>query len=152
MMDAPNNPYRPPSARVADPAVATPRPRAVSIAVWLLWAQVAIEVLETLLDAHDGLQKGGTVVVASNMTMVIIGVVCWLIFMIGRRRNWARITYAFLFALGMGVQLVTWQNTLNGPPRDLVAIALQSGLQLAAVVLVFQRAANAWFRTRHVEP
>lgn len=151
MMDAPNNPYRPPSARVEDvadsAASATPRPRAVLIAVWLLWATIAIEVLEKVLDAHNGLQSGAFVVVASNITIVMVGVLCWLIFMIGRRRNWARISYALLFALGMIFHLGNWQNALNGPPRELIEIALQSGLQLAAVVLVFQRAANAWFRT-----
>jgi hypothetical protein len=137
---------------VADPAAATPRPRAVSIAVWLLWAQIAVELLDELLDIHDASQSGAIVVAANAYTIVLVGGVCWLIFMIGRRRNWARIIYAFLFALGMTIQLVTWEATLNGLPRDLVAIVLQSGLQLAGVVFVFQRAANAWFRTRRVEP
>jgi len=154
-MDAPNNPYRPPSARVADvadPAAATPRPRVVSIAVWLLWASIVLELLDELFDIYDQSRRGAIVVAASAITIFLVGVVCWLIFMIGRQRNWARITYAILFALGMSVHLVNWQITWNGPPRDLAAIVLQSGLQLAAVVLVFQRAANAWFRTRHVEP
>lgn len=148
-MNASRNPYEPPAARVAD-AVA-PRPKPVTIAVALLWTQMSIEVLDKVLDARDGLQRGETVMLASNFTMVMMVLVCGLIFMIGRRRNWARITYALLFSLGMVVQIATWRTTLEGLPREMLAIILQSALQLAAMILVFQRVANAWFETRRSE-
>jgi hypothetical protein len=152
-MDAPNNPYRPPSARVADTAdlvAAAPRPYVVSLVVWLLWANIAIEILDKILDVHDAWQTSSIVVIASTITMILIGVLCWLIFMIGRRRNWARITYALLFAFGMTFHLASWQNTLQSPPREVIAIVLQSGLQLSAMILVFLPASNAWFRSRGV--
>jgi hypothetical protein len=144
MMDAPNNPYRPPSARVGD--VMTPRPRAASIAIWLLWMSIAIEVLAKVLDVHDKLQREATVVVASGITMALVGVVCGLIVMTGRRRNWARIGYAVLFALGMGYFVTHWQEVVDGPFRDLLSIVMQSGLQIVAMMLLFLPSSNAWFR------
>ena len=150
-MEAPNNPYRPPSARVEDVmdlTAAMSRPRAASIAVWLLWAMIAIEILEKLRDGHEEWRLGTLSIVANAITMGLVGLMCWLIFMIGRRRNWARITYAVLFALGMFFHLMNWRNTLHGPPRDLIAIVLQTALQVSAMVLLFQSAANGWFRPR----
>lgn len=153
-MDAPDNPYRPPSARVADVAdpVAGTRPRVVSIILWLLWVNIAIEILDKILDVRDAWPTVSIAVVPSAITTIMVGVLCWLIFMIGRRRNWARITYALLFAFGMIFHLVSWQNTLQSPPRELIAIVLQSVLQLSAMILVFLPASNAWFRSRRVRP
>ena len=154
-MNLPDNPYKPPSARVEDAAVdaapVTQRPAAVSIALWLLWMAMAIEVLNTAAGVREALPAGGVVVVATTFTLVMVGLVCGLIFMIGRRRNWARITYAVLFSLGMIVQFIIWQETLASPRREVLAIVLQSGLQFAAMILLFQRVSNAWFRTKRVK-
>jgi hypothetical protein len=154
-MNAPDNPYRPPYARVADvanPAAGTPRPRVVSLVLWLLWANIAIEILDKILDVREAWPAISIAVVPSAITTIMVGVLCWLIFMIGRRRNWARITYAVLFAFGMIFHLVSWRNTLESPPRELIAIVLQSVLQLSAMILVFLPAPNAWFRSRSARP
>jgi hypothetical protein len=153
-MGAPSNPYRPPAARVEDVAelAATPRPRVVSFVLWLLWANIAIEILDKILDVRDAWPMMSIAVVATSITMIVVGALCWLIFMIGRQRNWARITYALLFAFGMIFHLVNWRNALQSPPRELVAIVLQSGMQLSGMILVFLPASNAWFRSRMVRP
>jgi hypothetical protein len=154
MSDPQPNPYLPPGARVADPPTdparfdGTLRPRVVLIALWLLWATIAIELIHKGLIVNDALRMGTTSVIASNSTIALVGVVCWMIVMIGRRRNWARVTYAILFALGTIGQVVNWQNLLNGPVRDLWIIVPQCGLQLVAMILLFRREANAWFGSR----
>jgi hypothetical protein len=151
MSDRAPNPYQPPATRVADPPAldAAPRPRIVTIAVWLLWGQIALELIDAVLDIRDDSQQGSLVVVASAVTITLVGMVCWLIFMIGRRRNWARIAFAFLFALAMFAQVWNWQGLLNGPLRDLLMIVAQFGLQLAAMILLFRPQASAWFRSRN---
>jgi hypothetical protein len=152
-MHAPDNPYRPPSARVADvagPSAGTPRPRVVSLVLWLLWINIAIEILDKILDVRDAWPTISIDVVAAAITTILVCVLCWLIFVIGRRRNWARITYAVLFAFGMTFHLMSWRNTLQSPPRELITIVLQSGLQLSAMIFVFLPASNAWFRSRSV--
>ena len=108
-----------------------------------------IELIDAMLDIREDSQQGSLVVVASAVTMTLVGIVCWLIAMVGRRRNWARIAYASLFALGMFVQVWNWQGLLNGPLRDLLTIVSQFGLQLAAMILLFRPEANAWFRSRN---
>jgi hypothetical protein len=150
MGDPAVNPYQPPAARVADPPAfdGVPPPRIVTIAVWLLWTQIVLELIDAMLDIRDDSQQGSLVVVASAVTMTLVGMVCLLIVMIGRRRNWARIVYAFLFALGLFIQVSNWQGLLNGPLRDLLMILSQLVLQLAAMILLFQRGASAWFRSR----
>jgi hypothetical protein len=148
MSDRAPNPYQPPTARVADPPAFDGAPRVVTIALWLLWAGIAIELIDTAFDAHAALQTRSSVVIATNATIAMVGVVCWLIVMIGRRRNWARIAYAFLFALGAIIQVLNWQNLLNGPTRDLLFIVPQFGLQLAAMILLFRPEAGVWFRSR----
>jgi hypothetical protein len=148
MNDPQSNPYRPPVAQVADPPRSDDTPRIVAIALWLLWTGIAVEVIDTAFDVHAGLQTHASVVIATNGTIAMVGVVCWLIFMIGRRRNWARIVYAVLFALGAIVQGLNWQNLLNGSTRDLLSIVSQFGLQLAAMILLFRREADEWFGSR----
>jgi len=154
MSDRAPNPYQPPAARVADaPAVDdVPPPRIVRVAVWLLWAAMAIEGINGLLEVREDSQPRSLVIAASAVTIVLIGVVCWLIAMIGRRRNWARIIYALLFVLGMGIQVWNWQGLLNGPLRHVLTIMPQFALQLAAMILLFRREASAWFRSRSVRP
>ena len=154
MSDPQPNPYVPPVARVADPPTGpagfdgVPRPRVVTIALWLLWAGIAIELIDRAFDVRAALQTQATVVIASNGMIAMMGAVCGLIVMIGRRGNWARIIYAMLFALGALIQVWNWQNLLNGPARDLWVIVPQFGLQLAAMILLFRREADAWFGKR----
>lgn len=148
------NPYLPPVARVADPPIdpasfdGVPRPRVVTIALRLLWSSIAIEVVDAAFDAHDAWRTSSSVVISANGTMALVGVVCGLIFMIGRRRNWARLVYAFLFALGTGVQVWNWEALLSGPTRDLWTIVPQFAVQLAGMILLFLPAAGTWFRWR----
>lgn len=147
-----SNPYLPPKARVADAGdakrVAEPRPRLVTIALWLMWADIALELLDIALETREMLKTVQTVVIASNSTIVMIFVVCALIFMTGRRHNWARIAIAILLAVGMSWQVTHWQELLDKPFRDSIQIAVQGGIHLAAMVLLFLPASNAWFRAR----
>jgi hypothetical protein len=154
MNEPQSNPYQPPVARVADPPTdpsrfgGTARPRVVTIGVWLLWATIAIELIDKAFEVRDAVRMGTSMVIASNGTMALVGAVCLLIVIIGRRRNWARITYAMLFALGTMVQLFNWQALLDGLTRDLLFILLQWAVQLAAMILLFSRDANGWFGSR----
>ena len=154
MIGGETNPYQPPKSRVADAAdfgaLPMPRPRLVSIAVWRLWADIAFELLYKVYDARVQEQPIRLATTASIVTLILVGVMSGLVFMTGRRRNWARITYAIAFALGMSYFATHWREVLDGPFRGVVSIVLQSILQFVAMVLLFLPSSNEWFRSRRI--
>ena len=147
-MTTPVNPYEAPRARVADVADMTrpntPRPGVISLAVVLLWAAMAFEALGMALDFDRYASAVG--MVALGVTLVLVGFVLWLITLIGKGRNWARLTYLALFVLGSIYHLTHMRELLTHSAFDVVTTLAQTAMQLAAMVLLFLRESNAWFR------
>lgn len=111
------------------------RPNSIVGAVFLLWATLAIG----LANVVAGLMAGSianTVFVWWILTFVALFVV-WIVVKIASGRNWARVTFLVLFVLGL--PFAQWQNTV---------LVIQSGFELAALVLLFVPASNEWFRLK----
>jgi hypothetical protein len=118
------------------------RPIGVRAAVTLLWASLGIGILNSLLVAtHPTLPN------AHLMQFVIVVIMALLIAMIGRGRNWARITLLVLYLPGLvlGVLTIPLLLRVSGPLSLLIMLA-QSVLQAVAMILLLQREASDWFR------
>ena len=86
-----HNPYSAPRSAVTDmPPAPMERPRVVVIAVALLWTEVALGLLESLLDwKHLAADESATFVLIFDTLFVGLSVLINI--MIWRGRNWARI-------------------------------------------------------------
>jgi hypothetical protein len=144
-----NNPYAPPTAVVADVALAAPlpRPRVVTIAVVLLWTSI-------LMGMPVAIWRISTVgavapVTFIGMFLVAYGFVCalcfWLFGSVRKGKNWARITILVMTALYIAMQPWGVPITLAAAlPEAIVRIA-QLLLWISASALLLAPASRAWY-------
>lgn len=140
-----NEPYAPPTATVADPALAVPAaPRQVSLALRLLWVSLLLGV-PLLVMSTQRLPEGGATVFTVVFQLLIFALVAWLYVCIARRRQWARIVTLLLTLLGL--VFMVWAPTPDDTSvvERLIA-GLSTVLDLAAMVLLFGAPASRWFR------
>jgi len=80
------------------------------------------------------------------IVVVILAVMLFFIFMIGKGRNWARITFLVLYIIGV-VMMVA--GLVSGAPLGLAAVmdVVQVIIQLVALVMLFSAESNAWFQS-----
>jgi hypothetical protein len=144
-----DNPYGPPSARVADAGPARgAKPAAVYRAIRLLWLSFAIDLLSLAPAVRPDLWETREVPLALSIafTAVFTAIDVALIVATSRGRNWARWVMATFFVL-------TWLTTLLSLSEFLaqgaLAVALDGvtlALDLYAFVLLFSAPSNAWFK------
>ncbi len=153
MNDAADNPYRAPQAQLIDVPPSGeergPRPGQVAIAVGLLWLTLLIQAgALTFLWRLFRLFPPFMFVVAGVITAVW-ALTAFLVAMIERGHNWARITYLVAFLIGLPFSAMSILANLDhaqAPIVGIVAAVAQILLQIAAVVMLFTGPSSAWFR------
>ena len=75
----------------------------------------------------------------------VLGMMWFLIFMISRRYDWARIVFLFLLVLGTPLSILFMQYVMPDILTKLGAI-LQLPLQITAAIFLFKRSSDNWFR------
>lgn len=146
--EANSNPYAPPGAIVADPqpeAASQVRPATVSLAVRLLWIACALYVLFILFRPLT-LRPGVSASLVRLISLLFFAPFAWLNFKIAARRNWARITFVVLVIIGASFYSIQPERVIRLSWLDKVNFALQTGLQLTAVVLLLWPSARRWFK------
>jgi hypothetical protein len=146
------NPYAPPKAVVDDVSSGTepPRPANVSRAMQLLWAAVAISFVSGILNAY--LTETPNVPKSMYVGFLLFGwvvgflIVWWILSSIGKGKNWARIVQLVLFLFGIFGMLMVFAMPQKVSAVIWVLYAIQMGLNLWGMVLLFSAPANAWFR------
>ncbi|MCF8042854.1 MAG: hypothetical protein K9K36_01655 [Desulfarculaceae bacterium] len=123
------------------------RPNTANTAVILLYVAWGLGVLRTLLGAPAIFHLGseGQAGAAVAIVVVILAVMLFFIFMIGKGRNWARITFLVLFIIGTVMMVV---GLVSGAPFGAAALMdiVQVITQLVALVMLFSAESNAWFQ------
>ena len=131
------------------------RPSKVSAAVTLLYLSLALGVLPLpialppICDEHREIP--GSVIVF--IAIAVVAFFWFLIYKIGKGRNWARITYLVVFGIGVVIELPDVLAGLSGsstaatgaPALALLGIATTI-LDVIALVLLFQAPSSEWFR------
>lgn len=123
----------------------TIRPEKVGAAVTLLYITLGIGVLRSIMEAslHAKLVSPAFVLF---VMFVIFGTMWLFIYLIGRGRNWARITFLVLFIIGIPLSVRPLLQTLAASPiSGLLGIA-QTTIQVVALVFLFQNPSSEWFR------
>lgn len=121
------------------------KPSQVTLALQLLWGSVGLGVFEFLFrwPNIDNAAPLSFVLVVAIATTALVS---WLIVMIGRGRNWARIVYLVVFLLG--VPLIAFGLTEELTRRPVIGLInlAQMALQAVALVLLFRPPGSSWFR------
>lgn len=147
-----NNPYAPPKAAVEDVASGEqpPRPAQVTRAVQLFWAAVAVSLVSGVLNAYlletPGFSRGAYAIMMVIGWIVVGAIVWWILSSIGKGKNWARIVQLVLVMFGILGMLTAFTMPQVIPGVVRVLYAVQVGLNLWGILLVFSGPANAWFR------
>ena len=76
----------------------------------------------------------------------VLAVLWSLIYLIGKGRNWARITYLLVFVAPLPIALPDLLQVLRWSPWLGSALLAQLTVQIVAVVLLFQKPSSEWFR------
>jgi hypothetical protein len=154
------NPYAPPSSSVADVENSVPieRPQPVKTALTLCWISLVLalplmaEASRQEMDAGDGASSPVYYAVMVLFYVALLALAAWVIVMIGRARNWARIVYAVLTGLSLISTVTSFPEILRRPWYSGPVELLSTVMDLAIVVLLFLPASNAWFRVRGRRP
>ena len=154
------NPYAPPKSTVADVESDVPieRPRPVKIALVLCWLSLALalpliaEEIAKGPDPADGEVLPGELAFVVFFTAALLAFVVWVIVSIGRARNWARIVNVVLTAVGVISTISSFPEILSRPWYSGPVELLTAAMDVAAAILLYLPASNAWFRVRGRRP
>jgi hypothetical protein len=125
----------------------TKTPKKVQNAVTILYITLGIGILRDVIDAPANAKMTG-VGFLIYITLVVFVVMVFLIAMIGRGRNWARITFLILFFLGLLASILSIVYSFTLSPISSVLTLAQVVLQMVALVFLFQQESSAWFRAK----
>jgi hypothetical protein len=126
----------PPAAR--QPAVVN---TAITILYWGIAASAAWMLVNWLF-----LGKFRTAQILLN-TIVYIGSMVWLVSKIDQGRNWARITLSILIILGLPLAIFGILKLFSHSSYGVAIYSLaQTGIQVAAIIMLNSHAAAPWFR------
>lgn len=142
-----HNPYSAPRSVVTDtPPPPMERPRVVVIAVALFWTEVALGLLESLLDwKHLTADDSATFVLIVDVLFVGLSVLINI--MIWRGRNWARIVALVLTALAVvGFAPIIGAEFARAPLVTVLGM-IELLLDVIALYLVFVPG-RQWFARR----
>lgn len=121
------------------------KPKSVALATTLLWICVALGLVTALLD-QQRLAEVATPSFINIVLFVCFATIVGVTLLISARKNWARITYAVLFLLGLVPGLSTILKSFATVAVVGMIPLASACLQLAALVLLFLPSANSWFR------
>ena len=125
---------------------ATANPKRIQNAVTLLYATVGIAAIQILLGAFGHSRVSWIILVA--MAGPAFGLPIFLIVMVGRGRNWARITCLVLFLTGFIPETLSIVRSFSVMPLFSLLGIVQDALQITALVFLFHRESSAWFKAK----
>lgn len=121
------------------------RPGSVTKAVQLLYATFALGILRSALE-YQALAESFSPGIIVTAWMLGAAIMLSLFYQIGRGRNWARITFLVLFGAGVPFAIAPLLHSISINPLSGIVGIVQTAGQITALVMLFQRSSNSWFR------
>lgn len=138
------------------------RPRGVSQGITLLYAALGIRILQTIVGLPRVMHAHAISIderYASLIPFLVIislattGGTWFLIYMVGKGKNWARLTYCALVALLALAAIPTLSQLIQtfgyAPAVHFISnllVILQLPIQIVALFFLFQRPSSDWFK------
>jgi len=122
------------------------RPPKVGTAVKLLYASaIGIGIIRSIIEWSRHTESGPVSFIL-YITFFVLGFMWFLIYMIGKGKNWARITFLVLFIAGVPFSILPMIQSLTHEPISGILGLVQFVMQVLAMVLLFQSASSSWFK------
>jgi hypothetical protein len=151
-----DNPYAPPSARVADAEAAgsLERPPIVTRAVYLIWTSFVLIIPSTIYDVLDpepGSTRGENLAIFAFILAASGAYYYWLNGAAWRGKGYARWVLAVMTAIGYSLIFWVWREDLASeflqyPWYLQVSEILAYVAESTGIILLFTPGANAWYR------
>lgn len=127
------------------------RPAKVALAIKLLYVVVGIGMVRTVMTVIRHLDvRSPDFLIMTKVGLYAFSL--YLIYQIGRGRNWARWTLGAIFVVNIPLTILpTFQSLSHNPVHTLLGF-LQLGLYVYALVLLFHRDVSGWFGTQGSGP
>jgi len=122
------------------------QPSKVASAVKLLYVTLGIGIIRSIIESSR-YAEASSVGFVLFITFGSFGIMWLLIYMTGKGRNWARITFLVLFLLGVPLSILPMIQSLTYDPISGVLGLAQVVMQIVAIVFLFQGESSAWFKT-----
>jgi hypothetical protein len=124
---------------------AVKKPQSVTTAINLLWASLAVGLVKMLMD-FSNLSAIAPAAFTNFVLIFTFAFIGFLNFKISAGRNWARITFLFMFVIGMLPTLPLMLGEFSRAPVVGALSIAQVGLQVYAMFLLFSQPGSGWFR------
>ena len=120
------------------------RPREITLATRLLWATLMLGALNSLLHWSHMREKAsvGFILTVQGATLVVMA---WLVYQVGRGRNWARILLLLLFVAGIALEPRASLASLRVSTIGGAIVIVQLLMQLVSYYLLFVSPGRAWY-------
>lgn len=147
----------PPPSLYHQPPQAIEKPKKVGIAVKLVYATLAVGAMRSVWEIPARARQFetswetsplssqsliGFSILVTLLSLLFIG---YLVFMIDKGRNWARITFLVLFIIGIPLSIIPLLLSFAYSPISGILSVAQVVAQTVAVFLLFQKESSRWF-------
>ena len=122
------------------------KPSKVVAAVNLLYATLGIGVVRGILEWSQS-TAASSVDFVLFVTLSVLGLLLFFIYMIGKGKNWARIIFLVLFILGVPLSIMPLILSFSHNPVSGVLGLMQAIIQVIALIFLFQKDSSMWFKT-----
>lgn len=131
------------------------RPKSVKIGSGLLYVGLVLGLVAGIMDVFFGAMPPSTEIshsaamtIAIIINVVIFAVGWFIVFMIARRHNWARILYAVLFVIGLIIMLINVTRLFDNGMANGVVGLINTLITLVGLIYLFTGSASAWFKSK----
>lgn len=125
------------------------RPPKVVLAIRLLFLVVGIGMVRTVMTVMRHADVRSPNLLIFTKLFIYLGSL-FLIYQLGRGKNWARLSLAGIFVLNIPLTILpTFESISHNPVHTLLGF-LQLALYIVALVFLFQKNSSCWFGTGKV--
>ncbi len=124
-------------------------PPQVQRAIFLLWASLALSIIDSVFS-FDAFEEAGTELQVAMALVLAVGfiVTALLIHLISRRYNWARIVLLLLVVSGLGMNFAWPPDFRIAPWWSWALTGVGMALDVAGLVMLFSSSGSKWFSSR----
>lgn len=129
------------------------RPNKVSIAIKLLYLALIIGAIRSIFEIFILTQTESInfIIFIILFVLAILAILAFFIYTIERGRNWARIIFLILSIVSIPFSISPLLQSLITNPIFGVIEMSQIGLEITALVFLFQKSSNKWFRLMNIK-
>jgi hypothetical protein len=128
------------------PAVLLDKPAKVVLAIRALYLVVALGIIRLTFTVirHIDVRSPDFLILTK---VLVYSVSIFLIYQLGKGKNWARWSLAAVLAVGIPLIILPVFGAIFHNPVYATLAILQLGLYVIALVLLFHESSSAWFKT-----